>query len=210
MSQEESFLGRWSRRKSQALQEEQEPLPEETPPLTNPAETSDNILLEEEQTTPEAVDIKELTDEDMPPIESLNEDSDYTGFMSPKVSEELRKIALRKLFSGAGFNVRDGLDDYDEDFSLSTFEPLGDIITSDMKHQIEVEAERKLREAMEAEETDTTPETKEAVASDEVEEEATQSTETEITEQETQAPTSPNVEAESLPPKDNTDTGTQA
>lgn len=150
MSEEEGFFGRWSRRKSQALEEEQAQPVEEATPLIEPEEASETAQ-EAPPTTAETVEINELTDEDMPPIESLNEDSDYAGFMSPKVSEELRKIALRKLFSGAGFNVRDGLDDYDEDFSLSQFEPLGDIITSDMKHQMEVEAERKLREALEAE-----------------------------------------------------------
>ena len=73
-----------------------------------------------------------LTDEDMPDVASMDENSDYSGFMSEGVSEELRKIALRKLFSGVGFNIRDGLDDYDDDFR--SFAALGDIITSDMKH----------------------------------------------------------------------------
>ena len=36
----------------------------------------------------------ELTDADMPPLESLTEDSDYSGFLSPKVSEDLRRSAL--------------------------------------------------------------------------------------------------------------------
>ena len=83
---------------------------------------------------------KILTDADMPPIESLDEDSDYSGFLSPGVSEELRRRALRKLFFSAAFNVRDGLDDYDDDFT--SFEALGDMVTADMKHQKEVEAER--------------------------------------------------------------------
>ena len=77
-----------------------------------------------------------LTDADMPPLESLGEDDDYSGFMSTGVSEELRNLALRKLFRSAKFNVVDGLNDYDDDFT--NFEPLGDIITSDMRHQMEV------------------------------------------------------------------------
>ncbi|WP_025770872.1 DUF3306 domain-containing protein [Thioalkalivibrio sp. HK1] len=83
---------------------------------------------------------KILTDADMPPIETLDEHSDYSGFLSPGVSEELRRRALRKLFLSAAFNVRDGLDDYDDDFT--SFEALGDMVTADMKHQMEVEAER--------------------------------------------------------------------
>ena len=81
-----------------------------------------------------------LTDEDMPSLDSLGEDSDYSGFLSPGVSEALRRRALRKLFTSAVFNVPDGLDDYDDDFT--SFQALGDIVTSDMRHQAEMEAER--------------------------------------------------------------------
>ena len=83
---------------------------------------------------------KILTDEDMPPLDSLNEDSDYSGFLSSGVSEALRRRALRKLFTSAVFNVRDGLDDYDDDFT--SFAALGDVVTSDMKHEAEMEARR--------------------------------------------------------------------
>ena len=83
---------------------------------------------------------KVLTDEDMPSLDSLGEDSDYSGFLSPGVSEALRRRALRKLFTSAVFNVPDGLDDYDDDFT--SFQALGDIVTSDMKHRAEMEAER--------------------------------------------------------------------
>jgi hypothetical protein len=77
----------------------------------------------------------------------LGEDDNYGDFLSPEVSEKLRKVALRKLFHGAGFNIRDGLDDYDEDYTF--FEPLGDIVTADMRHREEM-LERKAREAAEA------------------------------------------------------------
>jgi len=61
---------------------------------------------------------KGLTDQDMPPVESLDEESDYSGFLSPGVSDALQRLALRKLFSAARFQVRDGLDDYDSDYNL--------------------------------------------------------------------------------------------
>jgi hypothetical protein len=89
---------------------------------------------------PDAPPERALTDADMPALEALGEDDDYSGFLSPGVSEQLRLKALRKLFTSAKFNVTDGLDDYAEDFTK--FEPLGDIITSDMRHRIEMEAER--------------------------------------------------------------------
>ncbi len=115
---EEPFLKRWSRRKTLSAHGEPPPalVAEQTPAPAEP-----------------------LTDEDMPALDSLNEHSDYGGFLSPKVSDELRKLALRKLFHGAGFNICDGLDDYDED--MTVFEPLGDIITSDLRHRMELERE---------------------------------------------------------------------
>jgi hypothetical protein len=79
-------------------------------------------------------------DEDMPPLESLDENADYSGFLSPKVSEPLRQLALRKLFHSAAFNVCDGLDDYDEDFTC--FEKLGHVMTADLRHRLELEAKK--------------------------------------------------------------------
>ena len=136
----ESALSRWSRRKQEAA---------ETPLIDTqaPAEVADASLALPQ--TDEVVQEPEvLTDADMPDIDTLAEDSDFTGFMSPGVSDELRNLALRKLFHAPVFNIRDGLDEYDEDYT--TFEKLGDIVTCDMKHQIEVQ-ERKRREALEQE-----------------------------------------------------------
>ena len=136
----ESALSRWSRRKQEAVK---------TPPVDEqvPAAATDASLTVPlaDEVVPEPIP---LTDADMPDIDSLAEDSDFTGFMSPGVSDELRNLALRKLFHAPVFNIRDGLDEYDEDYT--SFEKLGDIVTCDMKHQIEVQ-ERKRREALEQE-----------------------------------------------------------
>jgi hypothetical protein len=120
---DEGFLGRWSRLKSNAGVEGNTPddrLQEHMPVQGGSAQVEN---------------IEAKTDADMPPLESLNEDSDYSVFFSSKVSEGLRRIALRKLFGSSKFNLRDGLDDYDEDFR--SFKALGDILTSDMRHHIE-------------------------------------------------------------------------
>ena len=82
----------------------------------------------------------ELTDEDMPPVSSIDENTDMSGFFSPKVTQAVKKAALKKFFHSPIFNIVDGLDDYDDDFR--NFEALGDIITSDMRGQMEREAER--------------------------------------------------------------------
>ena len=136
---QEAFLSRWSRRKQAA---DETVLTTDTPADT-PADTTEHTAAQE---------LKQLCDADMPPLESLTEDSDYRGFLSPKVSEGLRRQALRKLFHSTGFNIRDGLDDYDEEFTH--FEKLGDIVTADMRHQMEMEAQRRSereRELAEAE-----------------------------------------------------------
>ncbi len=136
----ESRLSRWSRLK----QESATALPDDPDALAVAGEVSlDTPVSEEVEQEPAP-----LTDADMPDLDSLGEDSDFTGFMSPGVSDELRNLALRKLFHAPVFNIRDGLDEYDEDYT--SFEKLGDIVTCDMKHQIEVQ-ERKLREAQELE-----------------------------------------------------------
>lgn len=134
----ESALSRWSRRKLEAEKGIQ------------PSDLDPPVDIETEPSAPAAGSETKpvLTDADMPDIESLDADSDFSGFMSEGVSDELRNLALRKLFRAPVFNIRDGLDEYDEDYT--SFEKLGDIVTSDMKHRIEME-EQKLREKLAAE-----------------------------------------------------------
>ena len=148
----EGFLARWSRRKSVVSAREQAAHEEPQPDAHSIADTQSGAV------TAAASD--EKTDADMLPIESLDEKSDYSVFMSPKVSEHLRRAALRKLFHMPAFNITDGLDDYDEDFRKVQL--LGDVITADMRHQMErkqEEARRKLAEAQSGEATAQTEDT---------------------------------------------------
>jgi hypothetical protein len=128
----ESGLARWSRRKTLVNSARESALP---------AGTEDS----EVRQPADADTAAEKTDADMPPIESLHQDSDYAAFLSPKVSEKLRRQALRKLFHLPQFNFRDGLDDYTEDYR--NFKPLGDIITANMRYRMERELES-LKEGM--------------------------------------------------------------
>ncbi len=148
----EGFLARWSRRKSVASAREQAAHEEPQPDPHSTADAQSGAV------TTGASD--EKTDADMPPIESLDEKSDYSVFMSPKVSEHLRRAALRKLFHMPAFNITDGLDDYDEDFRKVKL--LGDVFTADMRHQMErkqEEARRQLAEAQPGEATAQTEDT---------------------------------------------------
>jgi len=139
----ESRLSRWSRRKQQTTEEtRKEDLTLETGQQYQ-SEGELEVVSSEDQQQNE-VQQPVLTDDDMEPVEELTEDSDYSKFMSPGVSDELRNLALRKMFHAPIFNIRDGLDEYDGDYT--SFEKLGDIITADMRHQMEIEANKKLEQ----------------------------------------------------------------
>jgi hypothetical protein len=96
---DEPFLSRWSRLKGQA-REHESAKPEKA--------AAERASLD--PGTPEPV---------LPPLERLTFDSDFRVFFHPKVSEQLRRAALKKLFSDPRFNVMDGLDVYIEDYTKS-------------------------------------------------------------------------------------------
>lgn len=87
-----------------------------------------------------------LTDTDMPPLEELGEGSDYRQFLSEGVSDSLRTQALRKLFRLPKYNVTDGLDDYTENYHR--YESLGDIVTADIRHQLQRKLGEKTKEEL--------------------------------------------------------------
>ena len=122
---DESFLGRWSRLKAQAREHESHPVP------VAQQHGSDELPASTAQAPPRA----DPPTVQLPDLDALDQDSDYSAFLTPGVDAALRKRALRKLFSSAKFNVFDGLDTYRDDFT--SFPPLGDVVTADMRHQLE-------------------------------------------------------------------------
>ena len=60
----------------------------------------------------------------LPPVDSLTPESEFSGFMHPKVKEELRRAALKKLFSDPHFNVPDPFEPYSRDFTVG--EPISE------------------------------------------------------------------------------------
>jgi hypothetical protein len=85
----EAFLHRWSRRKHQAEKEKDQLPAAETKP---PA---------------------------LPPVDSLTPESDFTGFMHPKVEDSLRRVALKKLFNDPHFNIPDPFEPYSGDWNVA-------------------------------------------------------------------------------------------
>lgn len=150
----DAFLTRWARRKRVARDGRD---PDASTTGAPGEETAHAPPAAEASATATDDRAVEPGDEDMPPLESIDGDTDMSGFFSPRVSQAVKKAALRKFFHSPAFNVVDGLDDYDDDFR--NFAALGDIVTSDMRTQMEREAEKAREQARKAldKDTDTAP-----------------------------------------------------
>ena len=55
---------------------------------------------------------------DLPPVETLTPESDFKDFMHPKVKEELRRLALKKLFTDPHFNLPDPFEPFSGDWTV--------------------------------------------------------------------------------------------
>jgi hypothetical protein len=97
MSDDEDFLSRWSRRKTEARRV-REPRPEEAAGLAEPEPMPE---------TP-ALPVPELPDP-----ATLDAGSDFKAFLAPNVPGDLRRAALRRLWRlNPIINSLDGLDDH--------------------------------------------------------------------------------------------------
>ncbi len=132
---EAGALARWSERKARAREAGIQHSEEDIPGVDSDRRDDDQ---------------PSKRDEDMPPVDALDENSDVSDFFSPEVSEKLRKAALRKFFHSPAFNIVDGLDDYDDDFT--SFPALGDIVTAEMRHRMQHQV-RERQETKDGEET---------------------------------------------------------
>lgn len=135
----EGFLDRWSRLKREARQEER-PASDSPGDGAGPTAPAVGASGGEEDTAAGTPAVPEL-----PPLESLGDDSDYSAFLAPGVHPDLRRAALRRLFRASKFNVVCPLDDNVRDFTK--FTPLGDIVTADMQHRLLMRMERELAAA---------------------------------------------------------------
>lgn len=110
---DESFLSRWSRLKRKEV-EPPAPTPMSAPDPVPPAVTEPEGALAE---APDAVKHEDAL-KDLPPVESLTAESDFTPFLRAGVPEDLHRQALRKLWtSDPVFANDDGLKDYAGDYT---------------------------------------------------------------------------------------------
>jgi hypothetical protein len=104
----------------------------------------------EEKRAPAAVEEKPLPQ--LTPVDKLTPESDYSGFMHPKVEDALRRVALKKLFSGdPHFNLPDPFEAYSGDWTvgepipqemLATLNQAQQLLFSDKKKEEERDQEK--------------------------------------------------------------------
>ncbi|MEZ8804961.1 DUF3306 domain-containing protein [Vibrio atlanticus] len=126
-----NFFSRWSQRKLDGSTDEPLEVEQtlEAPELTSSDSSSSEIspadfssemeaaapqsLESEASETNEDVHVADVQD----PAPEATEDLSVAQLLVSEASESVKKSALRKLFLSEEFNVRDGLDDYDDDYS---------------------------------------------------------------------------------------------
>lgn len=122
----EAFLSRWSRLKREAPERE-------------------NALEEKKE-----ADAKPAPA--LPPVETLTPDSDFAGFMNPKVKEELRRMALKKLFSAPHFSTPDPFEPFSGDWTVG--EPIAQELLAKLNQTRSVLLSQAEREEQERQEQD--------------------------------------------------------
>jgi hypothetical protein len=107
VSEDDNFLSRWSRRKHEANREAAQPASAPAP-AGAPAQP------------------------ELPPVESLTFDSDFTPFLAANVAESVKRAALKKLLHDPRFNVMDGLDTYIDDYTKN--DPIPEEMLKRLEH----------------------------------------------------------------------------
>ena len=106
-------LSRWSRRKLAAAAEAPAPAPAPAVvPATAPGVSGPPAPVE------------------LPPVESLTFESDFTAFLRPGVDDKVKRAALKQLFRDPRFNIMDGLDTYIDDYTKA--DPIAPDILADL------------------------------------------------------------------------------
>jgi len=115
----DGFLARWSRRKREAVLEDESAAP----------------APQEPQETEQPEDPRPLPPP-LPPVDSLGADSDYTRFLAAGVPEEVKRLALRKAWiSDPKIAEFRGFGEYDWDFNAPGYGQL--LPTDDVRKLVE-------------------------------------------------------------------------
>ena len=113
-------LSRWSRRKIEARTES-------ATPIAAPASTPAPAPAAPASATPSSSPVPAA---ELPSVDSLTFDSDFTAFLRPEVDETVKRAALKRLLRDPRFNVMDGLDVYIDDYTKA--DPIPPNVLKDM------------------------------------------------------------------------------
>ncbi|WP_104657141.1 DUF3306 domain-containing protein [Ralstonia insidiosa] len=126
---DESFLSRWSRRKT--AERRGEPEPEAVPPaevVSAPAVVQEPAPSEPVSDAPPPLTLEDAA--------KLTPADDFAPFVARGVDEVVKRAALKKLFADPHFNVMDGLDTYIDDYSQP--DPIPPEMLRELRHTAEL------------------------------------------------------------------------
>ncbi len=138
-----SFFSRWSQRKldGDKATDVELPEPDKTTDNTQASELTQVSKQEPSLASKQvSADVSsESLDSSVDSPEGDGESSSVAQLLVSEASESVKKAALRKLFLSEEFNVRDGLDDYDDDYSnlKSLGEGVADTLRDWVKETVE-------------------------------------------------------------------------
>lgn len=130
-----SRFERWSRLKRGEVPA-QAPASSERPLTSRESEDSDEEGLgsDEWKSTVSSDEVPPGSlDHTLPDPDTLPAGSDIKAYLASGISSGLRKRALRRLFSATHYGIRDGLDDYDDDYR-QTLQPLASEVADRLRN----------------------------------------------------------------------------
>lgn len=123
----ENFFSRWSRRKSearQAIQQQGHAAQESALPAAPDVAAAQKLQHGADDAGPPLPTMDEVA--------SLTPQSDFSRFVARGVDSDVRRAAMKKLFTDPHFNTMDGLDIYIDDYNK--FTPLPDAMLAALDH----------------------------------------------------------------------------
>lgn len=155
-----SRLERWSRKK-RGLESDDVMVPEPAQASEEAPVLADAHVHQEVPADPAEPPAPGSLDDTLPDPDTLPAGSDFSAFMAAGVSSALRRRALRRLWATGNYNVRDGLDDYDADYTQQ-LKPMASELAGKLRrwtHQAEEASEVPQEESTPAAESRTEPRT---------------------------------------------------
>ena len=143
-----NFFSRWSQRKldesTDKARETEQPLEETSVTSSESASQTRTSVEELAPNEPTSIEPTNALEESADTKESASETTEELSMaqlLVSEASESVKKAALRKLFLSEEFNVRDGLDDYDDDYSnlKSLSEGVAESLRDWVKEKVEEE-----------------------------------------------------------------------